>query len=211
MEASHAASVRSGIRIERLSIAWMVVEMAAAILAGIYAHSFLLVAFGLDSLIELVSAGILLWRLEVEKNSAESHQNMEQVEWAERRAAWVVAVSLSLLCLYVLASALFGLLTRSGSESSILGIAVSAAAVILMPILAFSKRRIARRIDSSALAGDAVNSFTCAYMAAAVLLGLVLQTIFGWWWAQDVASLLFLAWLAHETREAFEEARGRED
>ena len=76
-----------------------------------------------------------------------------------------------------------------------------------MPILGMRKRRIASRIDSSALRGDAASSFTCGYMAGAVLLGVGLNALFHWWWAEDVASLLFLFWLVGETREALEEAR----
>ncbi len=88
-----------------------------------------------------------------------------------------------------------------------MGIAVSAAAVLIMPYLAVNKRRIARRIHSDALAGDAANSITCAYMAGTVLVGLGLNSLFGWWWAENVAALLFLVWLVRETIEAFEDAR----
>ena len=203
MDTSRAAQLRSGVQIELLTVVWMVVEMAVAILAGIQAHSLLLVAFGLDSLIELVSGGILLWRLRVESRAGA----LAPVEQAEHRAAWVVAVSLAVLCLYVLVTALYALIVHSVPEGSLLGIAVSVAAVLFMPLLAVGKRRISRRIHSPALAGDAVNSITCAYMAGTVLLGLMLQSLFGWWWVQDVAALLFLVWLARETWEAFEEAR----
>ena len=92
-------------------------------------------------------------------------------------------------------------------ESSALGIGVSAAAVLFMPYLAFSKRRIASRIHSQALNSDAANSITCAYMAGTVLLGLALNALFGWWWAEHAAALLFLVWLLWETWESFEEAR----
>ena len=177
--------------------------MSVSIGAGLAARSALLTAFGIDSLIELVSAGILVWRLEVESRGASA----ERVERAERRAAWIVAASLALLCLYVLASAAYELATRAGAERSIPGIAIAALAVAIMPVLALFKRRIARRIHSEALWGDAANSITCAAMAGTVLLGLALDGLAGWWWAEPVAALLFLAWLARETREAFEEAR----
>jgi len=181
----------------------MTIEMAVSIGAGITAGSILLIAFGIDSLIELISGGILLWRLRVESRGGD----MVQVERAEHRAARVVAFALGLLCVYVLISAVYGLLVRSKPESSILGIGVSAAAVLIMPYLAVTKRRISGRIKSEALAVDAINSITCAYMAGVVLLGLALNALWGWWWVESVAALLFLIWLLRETWEAFEEAQ----
>jgi len=136
---------------------------------------------------------------------------MAQVEQAERKAAWVVAISLGLLCVYVLVSAVYGLLVRSKPESSILGIGISAAALLIMPFLAVSKRRISRRIKSEALTGDAVNSIACAYMAGTVLLGLALNALWGWWWVENIAALLFLFWLTRETWEAFEDTRTEQD
>jgi divalent metal cation (Fe/Co/Zn/Cd) transporter len=203
MEANRTEAVNSGVRIEVLSNAWMVIEMAVSIGAGIAAHSLLLTAFGIDSLVELVSGGILLWRLRLEASGG----SLERVRRAEKRAGWVVAFTLAVLCLYVLVSSIYGLLSHSTPDISPLGIAVSAAAVLVMPYLAIRKRTIARRIDSEALAGDAVNSLTCAYMAGTVLLGLLLNAVFGWWWVEYVAALLFLAWLFRETLEAFAEAR----
>ena len=204
LHTSRAAQVHSGVRIEMFTVVWMVVEAAVSIGAGILAGSALLVAFGLDSVIELISGAILLWRLLVESRGEEA----EQVERAERLAAWVVSVALALLCLYVLATCILGLVLRSRPEGSPLGIAISAAAVLVMPWLWFAKRRIAARIGSGALRGDAASSLTCGYMAGAVLVGVLLNTLFGWWWAEDVAALVFLVFLVAETHEALEAARG---
>jgi divalent metal cation (Fe/Co/Zn/Cd) transporter len=203
MDIIRATGIRSGIRIELITIVWMVVEMALSIAAGIAAHSLLLTAFGIDSLIELISGGILLWRLRVESRGGD----LESINQAERRAAWVVAISLGLLSAYVLISSVYGLISRSRPESSIIGIGVSVAAILIMPTLAITKRSISKRIKSEALAGDAINSITCAYMAGTVLVGLGLNMLFGWWWVEYAAALLFLFWLVRETREAFEEAR----
>jgi divalent metal cation (Fe/Co/Zn/Cd) transporter len=206
LPASQAANVQKGIRIEVFTILWMVVEAAVSIGAGILAGSALLTAFGIDSVIELVSGGILLWRLRVEARGNDT----EKIERAERQAAGVVGVSLALLCLYVLVTALYGLLTRAKPESSPAGIAIAAAAVLVMPWLAVTKRRMAAHLHSGALRADAASSMTCAYMAGTVLVGLVLNTLVHWWWAEDIAALLFLFWLVQETREALEEARGGE-
>jgi divalent metal cation (Fe/Co/Zn/Cd) transporter len=108
----------------------------------------------------------------------------------------------------VLVTAILGLVLRSHPERSPLGIAISAAAVLVMPWLWFTKRRIATRISSGALGGDAASSLTCGYMAGAVLVGVLLNALFHWWWAEDVAALVFLFFLIAETREALEEARG---
>jgi len=203
METIHSSDIRQGLKVELITIIWMVIEMAVSVAAGIAAGSALLTAFGVDSLIELVSGSILLWRLSVENRSGD----LEKVEQAERVASRVVAISLSLLCAYVLISSVYGLITRSKPESSIVGMGVSGAALLIMPYLAFTKRRISKRIHSPALAGDAVNSITCAAMAATVLVGLALNSLFGLWWAEYVAALVFLIWLIQETREAFEESR----
>lgn len=203
VQADRAARVRTGVRVEVFTVVWMVVEAAVSIGAGVLAGSTLLVAFGFDSIIELVSGAILLWRLSVEARGEET----EQIERAEHRAAWVVAISLALLCLYVLVTAIYGLVTHARPEGSIAGIIIAAAAVIVMPLLGITKRRIAARLESGALRGDAASSFTCGYMAGAVLLGVGANALLHWWWAENVASLLFLFWLAGETREALEEAR----
>jgi divalent metal cation (Fe/Co/Zn/Cd) transporter len=200
--AERAARVRTGIRVEVITVLWMVVEAAVSLGAGVAAGSALLIAFGVDSLIELVSGGALLWRLTVETRGGDR----ARVERAEQRAAWIVVISLALLCLYVAVTSVYGLVTRAQPESSIAGIAISAAAVIVMPLLGLTKRRLAADLDSGALRGDAASSFTCGYMAGAVLLGVGLNALFHWWWVESVASLLFLFWLVGETREAFEEA-----
>jgi divalent metal cation (Fe/Co/Zn/Cd) transporter len=203
MNTTRASDIRMGVRIEIITIIWMVIEMVVSIGAGIAAGSVLLTAFGLDSLIELISGSILLWRLLVERQGGD----LKSVKKAEHRAIRIVAISLVLLCAYVLISSVYGLLTHSRPESSVIGIVVSAAALLIMPYLALNKRRISKRIDSAALAGDAANSITCAIMAGTVLVGLVLNTLFGLWWAEYIASLIFLIWLIQETREVFEEAR----
>lgn len=204
-QASRATLIRHGVHLEIFTVLWMLVEAVVSIGAGVLARSALLTAFGIDSVIELVSGAILLWRLTVEARG----EDIEHIERAEQRAAWIVAVSLVLLCLYVLAAASYGLLSHSHPDSSRLGVAISLAALLVMPGLGIVKRRLAGRLESAALRGDAVSSFTCGFMAGAVLLGVGLNALFGWWWAEDVASFLFLLWLAGETREALEEARER--
>jgi divalent metal cation (Fe/Co/Zn/Cd) transporter len=195
--------LRAGIRVEIVTIAWMVVEAAVAIGAGVLARSVLLTAFGIDSVIELVSGGVLLWRLLVEAAGT----TVERVERAENRAAWVVGSGLSLLCVYVVVMAALAIISRTKPETSFVGIGLAIVAVIGMPVLARTKRRIATRIGSASLRGDAACSITCAYMAGTLLLGLLLNALFGWWWADSLAALALVFWLAPEAREALAAAR----
>jgi divalent metal cation (Fe/Co/Zn/Cd) transporter len=203
VESSRASQVRAGVRVEMVTVAWMVVEAVVAIGAGVLAASVLLTAFGIDSVIELVTGGALLWRLATEARGGD----LARVERAENRAAWVTGIGLVVLCLYVVSSVAFGLLMHSKPEGSPVGIGLSVAALIVMPILAWRKRAIAARIDSAALRGDAACSITCAYMAGALLVGLALHAAFQWWWADSVAALGLLYWLIPEAREALEGAR----
>src|SRR5712691_5126648 len=165
VQAKRVAQVRIGVRVEVFTVLWMVVEAAVSIGAGLLAHSALLTAFGIDSVIELVSGAVLLWRLSLEARGQET----ERIERAEHRAAWVVAISLALLCLYVLGTAIYGLIIQAHPDSSLAGIIISIAALIVMPGLGVTKRRLAARLDSAALRGDAASSFTCGHMAGAVL------------------------------------------
>lgn len=198
-----AVAARAGVRIEQITLVWMTLEALIAIGSGILARSLLLTAFGIDSVIELITGGILLWRLSAEARGG----SLERVERAENRAAWVTGIALVLLCLYIIASAGAGLLLHNRPETSPVGIALALVAVAGMPLLARRKRAIAARLGSAALRGDAACSLTCAYMAVTLLAGLVLTAAFGWWWADSVAALAFLYWLQREAREALEGAR----
>lgn len=200
---ANARTAWAGVQIEGLTVVWMMLEAIGAIGAGLIAHSLLLTAFGIDSVIELISGGILLWRLVVQARGG----GLEQVEAAERRAAWVVAVALSGLCCYIIGSAVLGLSTHGSPDISWPGLGIAALAVVGMPLLAWRKRVLAARLHSPALKGDAACSLTCAYMAATLFVGLALTARFGWWWADSIMALAFLLFLVPETREALAGAR----
>jgi len=197
-------AVRVGVRLELVTVAWMTVEAVLSIGAGIAARSVLLTAFGLDSVIELISGGTLLWRLSSEARGASS----ERMESVERRAIRISAVLLALLCAYLVLVGLAGLVARLRPEGSAVGVGVAAAAVVVMPLLAWRKRRANAIIQSPALRADVAETVTCAYMAAATLAGAGLNLVAGWWWAEYAAALVLLAFIAMETREAVEAARG---
>ena len=198
-----ATAIRTGVRLEGFTVAWMAVEAVLAIGAGVAARSVLLTAFGADSLIELLSGGTLLWRLRVEAAGGDD----ARVDLVERRAIWISAVLLILLCIYVGLTSIAGFVLRIQPERSWLGVAVSAAAVVVMPWLAARKRAANRTIQSAALRADIAESATCAFLAAVTLIGAGLNALTGLWWAEYVAALALLRWLVPEAREALEAAR----
>ena len=203
---ARSRDLRQGVRLELATIGWMVVEAVVAIAAGVAARSLLLTAFGIDSVIELASGGVLLWRLVVDTRGAD----VAMVERAERRSTAAVGVLLGLLCLYILAFSVAGLGLRLRPDASLPGLGITLVALVIMPLLVVGKRSVASRLDSAALRGDAACSITCAYMAAAAVVGLLLHVALGWWWAEYAASLAFLYWLIPEAREALQAAaRGK--
>lgn len=194
--------IRRAIALEYFSVGWMIVEGAVAVWAGVAAHSLSLEVFGLDSLIELISAGVVLWWLLVERTGP----SPEHGERAERRAACVVAGCLLALALYILAGVIHSAATRELPRPGPLGFAVSIAAIAVMPWLWRQKRAFGEALDSDALEEDGVGNLTCGWMAAIVLAGLVLQRL-GLWWADPLASLGLGVFVAREGLEAWERAR----
>jgi divalent metal cation (Fe/Co/Zn/Cd) transporter len=195
--------LRLGIGIEAVAIFWMLIEAGVALTSGFTSRSVSLEGFGIDSIIELIAGGILLWRLLIEQRGG----SIERVEGAERRAAWVTALSLFALALYIVGAGSLTFLTRTRPESSWWGIGLAIAAAVIMPLLWQSKLRVARKIGSAALKADAACSVTCAYMSLTLLAGLLLNHLFGWWWADPLAALALVYFIVREGREAWHEAR----
>jgi len=200
---SQAHAARQAVRLEIVTVIWMALEAALAIGAGVAARSVVLTAFGVDSVVELLSGTVLAWRMSVEAGGA----GIARTDRVERRATMVAAVLLVLLCAYVVISSAGGLLLGIRPDGSVLGIVVAAVAVIGMPLLAWAKRRVNRRLQSAALRADIAETVTCAYMAGVTLAGVALSMLPGAWWLQYVAALALLIWLVPETKEALEAAR----
>ena len=195
--------IRLGIGIEMVTIAWMVIEATVALTTGMLTRSVSLEGFGIDSIIELIAGGILLWRLQVERRGGSD----EKVERAERRASWVTALGLFALACYIVADSAWTFFTQTHPTSSWWGLGLAVAAAIIMPLLWQGKLRVAKRIGSAALKADAACSVTCAYMSLALLIGLLLNRLFGWWWADPLAGLALVYFILQEGREAWHEAR----
>lgn len=197
-------AVALGMGLEVLTVTWMTIEAAAALTAAIMAGSVLLATFGLDSVVELLSGGVLLWRLSAEARGAPT----VRVERLELSTARISAALLLLLCVFVVLTSVGGLVTGFQPGDSALGIAVAAVAVVAMPLLAFAKTRANRLIDSASLRADIAETITCAYLAGVTLAGVALSMAFDMWWIQYPCALALLIWLVPETREAVEAARG---
>jgi divalent metal cation (Fe/Co/Zn/Cd) transporter len=193
-----ASLIRHAFWLEGVTIAWMTVEAAVAIAAGLAAHSITLLAFGIDSVIELASAGVLIWRLTVELRRGHAFSAD-----AERIASRIGGALLFALAAYVVASAAVALWTRAGQAFSLAGLAVTAAAIPIMAVLARRKLAIAERIGSRALRADAIESITCGWLSFVAVLGLLAQLAVGAWWIDAVTSVAIVAFLVKEAREAW--------
>ena len=189
---ARSEQLRLGRWLEYFTLSWNLAEASVAVGAGLFAGSVALIGFGFDSLIESLSGTILLWRL----------QAIEGGEKRERLAQRMVGVSFFLLALYVAFEAGKSLLHRDEPEASIVGIVLSVGSLIVMPLLARAKRRVAASLNSDALAADSRQTDICAYLSAILLGGLLLNALFGWWWADPVAALCMLPMIIREGIEA---------
>ncbi len=198
-----AADVRFALRLTYLSLGWMAVEGAASLWLGAHAHSLLLEGFGADSVIELFSAGVLLWRLQAE---ASGRVSAAQVETAERRAARLVGYTLYGLAALVAVNSLLGIFVihrGADTHESVWGILIGLAAKIGMPVLAGYKLRVAARLQSKALRADAMEAITCGYLSVVLMVSLAMTRLLpGLWWLDSAAALVLIPFLIKEGREA---------
>jgi divalent metal cation (Fe/Co/Zn/Cd) transporter len=191
--------IRQAFRLEWLSAGWMAVEAAVAIASGIAAHSITLVAFGLDSVIELASAVVLIWRLWTELRFGR-----EVSASAERIARRIAGGLLFALAAYVVVAAGWSLWRGEGEAFSWPGLAVALLSIPIMLVLARRKLALADQLGSRALRADAAESVACLWLSVVVVAGLVAQLAFGAWWIDAVTSLAIVWFLVKEGREAWE-------
>lgn len=188
--------VRRGVALEIFTLSWMTVEAAVAVAAGVAAGSVALMAFGIDSVIEFVAALVVLRTFRAEQAGRSDR--------GEQRALRVIGVTFYLLAAYIVAEASYTLIGASRPDASVPGVAVSVAALVVMPSLALLKRHTGRALGSHMLLADAAESLFCAYLSATVLVGLALNLAFGWWWADPVAALVVVPLVVKEGLEALE-------
>jgi divalent metal cation (Fe/Co/Zn/Cd) transporter len=177
-----------------LSLAYMTVEGAVAITAAVLAGSVALLGFGLDSAIEGLASIIVIWRFTGSRRLSEH---------AEQRAQRLVAVTFFLLAPYIAQDAIRALIGGGHASTSWIGIGLSISSIIVMPLLGKAKQRIGQRLGSGATAGEGAQNMLCAYLAAGVLTGLVLNAAFGLWWADPAVALGIAALALNEGREAW--------
>lgn len=190
--------IRLAFQFEFLTLGWMAIEAGVAIWAGILANSLILVAFGFDSIIEIASAGVLVWRLIVELRHGQSF-----AERAERTASRIGGALLFALAGYVVLTAGWKFWTQQGAEFSLPGLVLSLLAIPIMYLLSWRKLALAEALGSRALRTDAVESITCGWLSFVVVLALLAQLAIGAWWIDPLASLAILWFLLREGREAW--------
>jgi divalent metal cation (Fe/Co/Zn/Cd) transporter len=190
--------IQQAFRLEWLTVAWMVIEALVAIGSGVIAGSLTLTAFGLDSVIELISAAVLIWRLTEELRRGE-----EFSRHAERIASRSGGALLFGLAAYIVLGAAWSLRTHHGAEFSVTGLIVAAAAMPIMYSLARRKVTVARQLGSRAMRADAVESMTCGWLSLVVVVGLLVNLLLAAWWIDAVTSLGIVWFVVKEAREAW--------
>ena len=189
--ANREVYVRRGERLEYFTIGYNILEGVTSIVAGLIARSVSLVGFGVDSLIEVTSGAALLWRLHHDLDLS----RREQVERAALRTVGACFIALALYILYESGSML---IRHVPPKRSIFGIVIAAISVIVMPLLARAKRRVARQIGSGAMHADSKQADFCSYLSATLLGGLLLNAMLGWWWMDPAAGLVMVPIIGKE-------------
>ena len=169
--------------------AWHVVEFAIAVGAGIVAGSVALIGFGIDSLIEVLAGGVIVWLFSGGRGAS---------QFAERRAQQLIAASYAILVSYIVVEATRDLLGSHHPGVSWVGIGLAAITAPTMPLLARAKRNVGRKLNSSATISEASQNMICAYLSVALLVGLLANALVGWWWADPAAALVIAAFAARE-------------
>ncbi|HZQ22337.1 MAG TPA: cation transporter [Terriglobales bacterium] len=180
---------------EYFTIAWNSLEGLVAVVAGAMAGSVSLIGFGIDSFIEVTSGGILLWRMAVDADAQSRERN-------EQRSLRLVGGCFVALAAYILYDAISDLVQHRAPEHSIPGIILACVSLIVMPILARAKRRVARELGSHAMEADATQTDFCVYLSGILVVGLLLNATLGWWWADPVCALIMTPIIANEGAEA---------
>jgi divalent metal cation (Fe/Co/Zn/Cd) transporter len=188
---------RQAVRLEQFSIAWMLIEAGVAVTAGIIAGSLALTSFGFDSVIELVTAVLVLRRLHAELADGQPDER------AERRVLRIIAVTFFVLAAYVLIGSVIDLATSAHPEHSPVGIGLTISSLLIMPLLGWRKRRVGTLLHNPLVQADAAETILCATLAATTLLGLVLFTTLGWSQADPIAALAVAYFAVREGREAW--------
>lgn len=193
-------SIARALRLEYLTVGWDVVEGVVAVTAALVAGSVAVMGFGVDSIVECASGLVMIWRLRAERDQRMSDERLDVLEHRARR---LVAGSLFVLAAYVTFDAVQTLWTADRPAFSPVGVAVLVISIGVMVWLARAKRRLARELGSEAMEADAVQTSACWWLSLAALVGVGLNGLLGWWWADPASALVIAALIAREGREAW--------
>jgi len=196
---NRAAIAGRGRRLEYFTIVWNSLEGVVALIAGLLAGSISLVGFGIDSFIEVTSGATLLWRMSVDAHVDRRERN-------ERLALRTVGLCFLALAAYVAFESISNLARRQAPEHSIPGIVLASVSLLVMPLLSRAKRKVGTALGSAAMHADAKQTDFCVYLSAILLAGLLLNALFGLWWADPAAALIMVPIIA---KEGFEGIRGQ--
>src|SRR5258708_6928800 len=186
-----------GRRLEYFTIVWNAIEGLVAVITGVIAGSISLVGFGIDSFIEVTSGSVLLWRMSVDAE-------VQRRELNERRALRIVGLCFLLLAAYIAYESVFDLWSRRAPEHSIPGIVLACVSLVVMPLLSRAKRKVGLALRSAAMHADAKQTEFCTYLSAILLVGLLLNALFGLWWADPVAAIIMVPIIAKEGIEGLQ-------
>lgn len=190
--------VRKALWLAVFTVVWNLGEGVVAFGAAALDGSKALIGFGVDSFVESASAAVVIWRLRVER------ADPARAEHAERRALRLIGFAFFALALLVGVESIRALATGARPDTSVVGIVLTAVSLLVMPLLARAKRRVGVELGTRSITADSQQTMACVYLSAIVLVGLSLNALFGWWWADPVAALAVVAFLVHEGREALE-------
>jgi len=188
--------LRRALNLAYFTVAWNVVEGVIAIWAAIDADSDALLGFGLDSAVESISGLVLIWRLHVERRDS------ARAEEVEGRALRLIGITFFMLAAYVTYESVTTLVNSERPDTSVIGIAITLLSIVVMVPLARRKEQVGEEMHSMAVLADAAETRACVYLAIVVLVGLVLNALLGWWWADPLAALVVVVFLVREGLEA---------
>ncbi len=191
---------RRGLLLEYVTVVYNALEAALSIVFGYLAGSIALVGFGLDSVVESLSGFVLIWRLSRHGRIARAAEQR-----VEKQAMKFVAVTFFVLGFYILFQSIKKLVLREMPDPTLPGIVIALVSLLVMPALSVAKRRVGEQIRSGALVADAKETLACSFLSLALILGLGLNYLLGWWWADSVAGIFIVLFLIHEGLESWRE------
>jgi len=185
------------------NVIYDIIEVVVSLIAGFTVNSSALIGWGLDSTIEVISAGTLGWRLHGEIKGIDE----EKVKRRQKITLNVIAISFTLICVFISYDSITKLINQETANWSTMGPIILLVSLVVNPILIYFKRKYGKKLDSPALMADAKDTFICLYQTVVVLIGLLLVNWLGWWWADPVAALLIVPYAAKEGWEAYNKGK----